>query len=96
MATQKFRVYVEQPDGSPSPAVTAEAERAAAAAVQKANAAETAAASAATAASAADQKASSLETQVSTLTVKVSELEAGGGTTVTYLGDGEYEIGGAA
>lgn len=33
MATQKFRVYVEQPDGSPSPAVTAEAERAAAAAV---------------------------------------------------------------
>lgn len=65
-------------------------------AVQKATAAETAAASAANAASAADQKASSLETQVSTLTVKVSELEAGGGTTVTYLGDGEYEIGGAA
>lgn len=33
MATQKYRVYVEQPDGSPSPAVTAEADRAAAAAV---------------------------------------------------------------
>lgn len=47
MATQKFRVYVEQPDGSPSPAVTAEAERVAAAAVvpmqaQVANAQDTA------------------------------------------------------